>query len=168
MHFHGVTLFDTIGIEKQSVVKRFGSDHAFGGIDLFNQLKNITQSKVFGQLIRYLVTGFTAFGIEYGLYVILIRFLNIHYIWASVVVYFLVFWFVFFVNRFWSFKSTSDIKRQLLQYGLLFAFNLIVANVFLMAFLTETLGLSQYLSPMIKMAFVVCWNFLFYKYVIYK
>lgn len=135
---------------------------------MLSKLKRIIQRQGFGQFIRYIITGFTAFGIEYGLYVILIRFLKIHYIWASAIVYFLVFWFVFLVNRFWSFKSTSDLKRQLFQYGILFVFNLVIANILLMAFLTEVLGMSEYLSPFFKTACVVSWNFLIYKYIIYK
>lgn len=124
--------------------------------------------RAFQQFTRYLITGFTAFGMEYGLYIILIRYLQVHYIVASASVYIVVFWFVFLVNRFWSFKSSGDIKKQVLQYGMLFVFNLIVANIVLMAFLTDVLGMSAYLSPVFKTACVVCWNFLIYKYIIYK
>lgn len=120
------------------------------------------------QLIKYLITGFTAFGIEYSLYVILYKWVGLYYILASMIVYALVFWFSFFVNRIWSFKSTGDVKKQLIQYGLLFFFNLIVSNIFLMKFLTDVIGISALLSPFLKMACVVCWNFLIYKYIIYK
>lgn len=120
------------------------------------------------QFLRYLITGFTAFGIEYGLYVLLFRILGFHYITASVIVYSLVFWFSFLVNRYWSFQSKGDIRKQLFQYGLLFLFNLIVSNVFLMYVFIDILGISPYLSPMLKMGCVVCWNFLIYKYIIYR
>ncbi len=134
----------------------------------FSYFSKFMSPQTLGQILRYLVTGFTAFGIEYGLYVLLLKIWHMHYIVASVLVYALVFWFVFLTNRYWSFKSEGSIKRQLFQYCLLFAFNLVVANVFLMAFLTDTLGVSEYLSPMLKMACMVCWNFLIYKYLIYK
>lgn len=120
------------------------------------------------QILRYLVTGFTAFGIEYGLYVLLLQLFNMPYLLASVLVYVIVFWFVFFVNRTWSFQSNSNIKRQLILYIMLFTFNLFVANVVLMYMLTDILGLSAYLSPFIKTGMVVSWNFLAYKYIIYK
>lgn len=120
------------------------------------------------QFLRYLVTGFTSFGIEYGLYVLLFNVLKVHYIIASILVYAFVFWFVFLVNRFWSFQSTGNIKKQLFQYLFLFAFNLIVSNVILMYLFTDILGISPFISPILKMAFVVCWNFLIYKYIIYR
>ena len=120
------------------------------------------------QLIRYLVTGFTAFGIEYAMYVFLLKVIGLHYILASVIVYALVFWFSFIVNRIWSFKSKGNISKQLIQYGLLFSFNLVVSNIFIMKLLTDIIGLDPLISPFIKMAFVVSWNFLIYKYIIYK
>jgi putative flippase GtrA len=124
--------------------------------------------KTLTQLFRYLITGFTAFGVEYTLYVFLLQIMDFHYITASVTVYVIVFWFVFLTNRFWSFQSKGDIRKQLFQYGLLFLFNLFISNVFLMYFFTDILGISYYLSPMLKMGCVVCWNFLIYKYIIYQ
>lgn len=131
-------------------------------------IKTWVKSKTARQLMRYLVTGFTAFGIEYCLYVLLYKLVGIDYVLSSMVVYALVFGFSFMVNREWSFESTGDIKRQTILYLLLFAFNLVVSNVFLMQFFTETLGVNALLSPILKMACVVCWNFLAYKYIIYK
>lgn len=131
-------------------------------------MMHIKTSKTAQQLMRYLVTGFTAFGIEYGLYVLLYKIVGFDYILASVVVYALVFGFSFMVNRKWSFESTGDIKRQTFLYLMLFLFNLVVSNVFLLKFFTETLGINALISPFLKMACVVCWNFLAYKYIIYK
>lgn len=122
----------------------------------------------FKQLTRYLITGFTAFGIEYSLYVWLYKLMGLNYILASVIVYALVFWFSFIINRIWSFKSKGSIKKQFVQYGLLFLFNLVVSNILLMKLFTEVLGIDPLLSPFLKMACVVCWNFLIYKFIIYK
>lgn len=132
------------------------------------RIRVLTKTKTFEQLTRYLITGFTAFGIEYGLYLILLKWVGLHYVTASVIVYALVFWFSFMLNRMWSFKSQGAIKRQVFQYGLLFLFNLVVANVVLMRLFIDVLGLSALISPFFKMACVVSWNFLIYKYIIYK
>lgn len=120
------------------------------------------------QIVRYLITGFTAFGAEYGLYILLYRVWGWHYIAASTVVYAIMFWFVFIINRNWSFQSEGNIKKQVVQYGLLFLFNLTVANIVLMYLFIDILGISAYLSPILKMSCVVCWNFLIYKFIIYK
>lgn len=120
------------------------------------------------QFLRYLVTGFTSFGIEYTLYALLYRFAGFHYILASAIVYVFVFWFIFLVNRFWSFESKGDIKKQLAQYGVLFFFNLFAANIGLMYLFSDVMGISPYISPVLKMGFVVMWNFVIYKKIIYK
>ena len=130
--------------------------------------RNLISKRTMDQLIRYLITGFTAFGIEYVLYVLLYKVLHVDYVLASMIVYSIVFGFSFLTNRKWTFQSTGNIKKQTVQYGLLFAFNLIVSNLFLLRFFTETLGISALLSPFFKMACVVCWNFFIYKYIIYK
>ncbi|HAS72761.1 MAG TPA: GtrA family protein [Clostridiales bacterium UBA8960] len=131
-------------------------------------LKSFLNKETLAQLYRYLVTGFTAFGIEYALYVFLLKVLGWHYVLSSVIVYALVFWFSFIINRIWSFKSKGDMRKQVIQYGLLFFFNLVVANVILMTFFIDIVGISPLVSPFLKMACVVCWNFLIYKTIIYK
>ena len=88
----------------------------------------------FKQLFRYLVTGFTAFGIEYSLYVLLYKFIGLYYILASFIVYAVVFLFSFFVNRNWSFESKGDVRRQIVLYLLLFLFNLFFGNIVLLYF----------------------------------
>ncbi len=131
-------------------------------------IKTLLSPKTIHQLMRYLVTGFTAFGIEYSLYVLLYKAVGLNYILASVIVYALVFLFSFFVNRKWSFQSQGRVNRQLFLYLLLFLFNLVFANVFLLRFLTDVLGINALFSPFLKMACVVCWNFFIYKFIIYK
>lgn len=131
-------------------------------------LKTSLSSNTIRQIIRYLITGFTAFGIEYSLYVLLFKVVGLNYITASVIVYALVFMFSFFVNRKWSFQSKGQINRQLILYFMLFLFNLVFANVFLLRFLTDILGIDPLISPFLKMACVVCWNFFVYKFIIYK
>lgn len=133
-----------------------------------SNISNAFHKKTLTQVLRYLVTGSAAFSFEYGLYIVLLNLFQVHYLMANVVVYVFVFWFIFLVNRYWSFQSTGDIKKQLFQYALLFIFNLIVANIILMYLFTDVLGISPYISPVLKMFVVICWNFLIYKYVIYK
>lgn len=120
------------------------------------------------QFAKYILTGLVAFTIEYTLYLILYIKMGFYYITASVIVYAIVFWFSFLVNRYWAFKSKGNIKSQLMLYTLLFAFNLVVSNIAVMYLLTDIIGLSAFVSPFLKTGLVVCWNFFFYKRYIYK
>lgn len=120
------------------------------------------------QFKRYLITGFTSFGIEYTMYYLLHRILLLDYLTANVIVYVVIFWINFLLNKFWSFKSQTNFIRQLKLYLVLFIFNLVVANVFIMYLLTDILGIDSMLTKVMVMGFVVSWNFILYKKVIYK
>ncbi len=124
--------------------------------------------KIDKSFIRYILVGGTAFLIEYASYLILLNLLHIDYIVAGIIVYSIIFWFVFYMNRSWSFQSEAAVLPQLIKYLLLFGFNNLVGNIWLMRFLTETLGISPLISPIIKMACIVIWNYFIYKHIIYR
>jgi putative flippase GtrA len=71
------------------------------------------------------------------------------------------------MNRFWSFKSKTSIKGQLVAYTLLFAFNLLASSA-IIYILTDFLGFIPLISKLFAMGAVVSWNFILYKKVIYK
>lgn len=161
-----------------------------------NILKN---PKIMKQIRRYLITGFTSFGIEYisfGLLFsyILVKFQPVLYsymydifhdisqlyfktdltpiayraIFANLIVYAVIFWVNFLMNRFWSFESKEPIVKQLILYGFLFVFNLSVGNVFLMYVFSNLLFVHPMISKVLIMGILVSWNFVIYKKVIYK
>ena len=72
------------------------------------------------QFIRYLVIGFATFGIEWTGFALLTSVLKIQYLLASCVVFFIVFWFNFLLNRKWSFKSTHVITSYSIHYTKLY------------------------------------------------
>ena len=115
--------------------------------------------------IKYLIIGGSAFVVEFTLFLLLRMFL--HYILANIIIYTIMFWAVFLANKFINFKSRGQFARQLSQYTVLFFINLVVTNLMLY-------GLSEYfmLDAAIGKFFVTgaacLWNFLLYKFVIYK
>ncbi len=126
------------------------------------------QLKVERSFIRYIIVGGSAFAIEYLSYLFLLKALKFNYVTASIIVYSVIFWFVFYTNRRWSFQSDGAVLPQLVKYLLLFAFNNLVGNILLLRFLTETLKISDVISPIIKMACIVIWNYFIYKHIIYR
>lgn len=129
--------------------------------DFFNE-------KSFAQFIKYLITGFSSFAIEWTFFKILVEAVKLNYIVANIIVYSVMFWFVFLINRFWSFQSKGNLSRQLKYYVVLFGFNLVVANIGLMLFLTRILKIDPLIAKPLVMCAVVSWNFIIYKKVIYK
>lgn len=120
-----------------------------------------------GQLIRYLITGISSFILEYLLFYYLFRLLLINELIANSIALAIVFWFNFLMNRYWSFKSKNKLSKQLLLYGLLFAFNISISNVFIYG-ASVILGMSPLISKILIMCLIVLWNFILYKTVIYK
>ncbi len=83
------------------------------------------------------------------------------------IVYTVVFWISFILNRTWTFESKGNIKKQIFKYTVLFVFNLIIGNIIIMFFLTDIMGLGIFISPILKTAIIVIWNFYIYKWIIY-
>ncbi len=130
----------------------------------------------FGQFIRYLFVGIFSFSIEYTLFILLRNAMTLSEIIVNVIVYTIIFWINFLLNKFFSFKSRTNFKRQLFLYGILFFFNLLVGNILLFSGIRYLLVLISgegswpvlYLPKILIMFFIISWNFVLYKKVIYK
>ena len=120
-----------------------------------------------GQVIRYLITGFSSAAIELTLLFVFRDLANLSIIVSNSIALTIVFWFNFLMNRIWSFKSTSNLKKQLAMYLVLFVFNLGASDV-IMYLLTSKLSLQYLLAKVFAIGAVVTWNFVIYKKVIYK
>jgi len=128
------------------------------------------------QFKKYLIVGFTTFGIEYSIFSLSFYLLISNKLFgddtlranlASVIGYSLSFVYNFMMNRVWSFQSKSNISKQLLSYGILFGFN-VLATWGIITLFSDYFGLWQPISKLVAMAAIVCWNFIFYRKIIYK
>lgn len=120
-----------------------------------------------GQIARYLITGFSSAAIEFTLLFIFRDIIGLSVILSNSIALTIVFWFNFFMNRIWSFKSGANLKKQLAMYLVLFVFNLGASDLIMYA-LTAELSLQYLIAKVFATAAVVTWNFILYKKVIYK
>jgi putative flippase GtrA len=162
--------------------------------------------KALSEFIKYLLVGFSSSFIELALFYTLYKFLpNIvpdkYYIsllgfsivmshvvtlTSNTIAYSVVFVYNYTLQRKWAFKSTANLKKQMILYTLLFVFNLFVSNYIVVLFIklltnyifvstnyiiNESLSVND-LTPLIakvlSIAVVVSWNFIIYKKVIFK
>ena len=130
-------------------------------------LSDMLEPEAFHQLVRYLITGFSSAAIELSLLYIFRDIVKLSVIGANSIALTIVFWFNFLMNRHWSFKSKSSLKRQLMMYAVLFVFNLGASDL-IMYVLVMLLGIQYLLAKVIAIGAVVTWNFILYKKVIYK
>lgn len=120
-----------------------------------------------GQIVRYLVTGFSSAAVEFTLLFVFRDIIGLTVIAANSAALTIVFWFNFLMNRLWTFKSRMKLGRQLPMYLALFVFN-IGASDLLMYLLTDRLGLQYLLAKVFSIGAVVSWNFVLYRRFIYK
>lgn len=127
------------------------------------------------QFLRYLVVGFSSFTVEYILFILFRHLLPVTELVVNIGVYTIIFWMNFLLNRKFAFRSKANVFKQLLSYGFLFAFNLVVGNILLFSAIRHGLVLMAgegswpvlYLPKILIMVFIVSWNFILYKKVIY-
>lgn len=140
---------------------------------IINELKRIDffsdffKPDTFKQFKKYIATGFMSFILEYLIFFMMYTGFGVWYIISNTVAYVIVFWFNFLLNRFWSFKSRDNVKRQLIIYSVLFIYNIMATNGMLY-FLFEIAGVVPLISKVLVMGMVVSWNFIIYKKVIYR
>ncbi len=118
------------------------------------------------QFGRYLVTGFSSFGLEYLLLYVLTEYAGLWYIASNSIAFLVSFWFNFLLNRYWSFQSRYSFPKQLLSYGVLFVINLCISNM-LLYIITDVFGVVYLISKVIVIAVITPWNFIIYKKIIY-
>lgn len=148
-------------------------------IERFKQnpiVRSFLNPDTFKQLLRYVVVGLFCFSVEYSLFLIFRDKLHANELLVNISVYTVIFWVNFLLNKYFSFKSRNNFKKQLLSYGVLFLFNLVVGNLLLFSGIRYILVLGfgegsfavKYLPKILIMFFIVSWNFVLYKKWIYK
>ncbi|MGE5613009.1 MAG: GtrA family protein [Bacillota bacterium] len=118
-------------------------------------------------MIRYVITGLSSAAIEFTLLYVFKDMAGLSVITANSAALSIVFWFNFLMNRYWSFKSTMKLQKQLVMYLLLFLFNLLASDA-IMYLLVEKLSIQYLFAKVLSIGAMVCWNFILYKKVIYK
>ena len=130
-------------------------------------LSRFVTAESLGQFCRYAVTGLSSAAIEFTLLYVFRDIAGLSVVMSNSIALGIVFWFNFFVNRIWSFKSTGNLKRQLPMYFALFVFNLAASDI-IMYLLTEKLRMVYLLAKIFAIGAIVGWNFIIYRKVIFK
>ena len=129
-------------------------------------LNKLLNSESLGRLLRYFVSGGSAAMVELFLFWLLSGPVGIVPTDAHAAVYTVTFWMSFLLNKFWTFRSRKNFLPQLVKYGILFVFNLTVTSLLLSGLVA--LDVHAMVAKLMVMVSVVCWNFIVYRFVIYK
>ena len=119
------------------------------------------------QFIRYFVIGFSGVILDIGSLFLLTHYLHIRPVVAVIINGIFLLNYVFFLNKHWAFKSKGVTHKQMVRFFILAGINY-VTSIALMYIFNHKLGFNYLLVRVANIAISVAWNFLLYKYWVYK
>lgn len=92
------------------------------------------------QFFKFAVTGTIAAGIDFGLFALLTRLLDLHYITANLISVFIAVIFTFIFNKFWTFRSLDkkSMHTQSVKYLVISSIAYVLQQVFLFVLVAYT------------------------------
>ena len=119
------------------------------------------------KIIRFLVSGASAAGVEYASFLLLQNLTAQKNLFLSQTVSFLCGFVVsFLLNKYWVFKSDQSSKSELAKYAVLAGINLVLTNV-VIHLLADQMHVVQWLSKLIVMGMVAAWNYVIFSRLIF-
>jgi len=118
------------------------------------------------RISKYLISGFSAFGIDWGTYALCTRALHFNEYAANVLSVLMGATFAFLANKYWSFNRRENTGRQSRRFIALAIFNYIFQQ-FGFVFALSILHINDLIAKVLLIGIMVSWNFLIYKYWVY-
>lgn len=119
------------------------------------------------EFAKYFIIGISAFFADVGSLYLLKEYLHFSPTLAVVINQPILILGVFYLNKHWSFKAGGVTHKQMLKFGILSVFNYLFSVVWIYL-LHERFGVYYLYARTLNIALAVGWNFLLYKYWVYK
>lgn len=131
-------------------------------MSLTQKISNFVKKLYKHNFVRYLFVGGSTFIIDEGLLVLLHGMAAVSLPLATTAAYIVAFVYNFSLNRWWTFSASANqsLRKHIVPYGILFAFNLITA-VILVSLLSHVMNYA--LAKVLVVALQTSWNFVIYK-----
>lgn len=120
-----------------------------------------------GQMIRYAIVGATGAVLDLTALYVLTEFANFYYLVSATLSFIFSALLNFYLNKFWTFKSQGDAKRQILIFALVAGSGVLLNNGILYV-LVQWVHIYYMLAKVVSIALVTIWNFLWNKYFTFK
>jgi putative flippase GtrA len=119
------------------------------------------------QFARYFIIGSCAVILDVGTLYLLKEYLHLRPVVAVIINGAVLINFIFFLNKHWTFKSGGATHKQIVRFFILAGFNYLVSVGWMFIF-NEKIGFNYLATRVFNIALSVAWNFLLYKYWVYK
>jgi len=119
------------------------------------------------QFVRYFVIGLGAVALDISSLYLLKQYFHIRPVVAVVINGIFIMNYVFFLNKYWAFKSNGITHKQMIKFFILAGINYVISITWMYIF-NHKFGFHYLLVRVANIALSVAWNFLLYKYWVYK
>ncbi len=119
------------------------------------------------QFVRYFVIGLGAVVLDVGSLYLLKEYLHLRPVVAVVINGIFLMNYVFFLNKYWAFKSKGVTHKQMVRFFILAGINYLISISWMYIF-NHKLDFNYLWVRVANIALSVAWNFLLYKYWVYK
>lgn len=121
------------------------------------------------QMLRYLISGGTVVLTELAALYVFTDLFRLWYEFSLVIAFVIALCVSFTLQKFWTFgdRETSDVHKQASSYVVVQLLNLAV-NAAALYVLVQYFGMWYLLAQLLVSALIALWNFLIYKFIIFK
>ena len=123
--------------------------------------------KTYSEFIRYIITGFSQLIFDLFLMYLFTTIFQIYYIYSTAITYVIIFFYGFYINRNWTFKTNGKIHKQIIRLTFLVIFNFLFVMISMWIFV-DHFTINYLFSKLIIITVISLWNFLAYKFFVYK
>ncbi len=119
------------------------------------------------QFARYFVIGFSGVILDIGSLFLLKQYLHWRPVVAVIINGIFLLNYVFFLNKYWAFKSSGVTRKQMARFFILAGINYAISITWMYIF-NEKFAVNYLVVRVANIALSVAWNFLLYKHWVYK
>lgn len=128
----------------------------------------ILHQEIVRKFLKFCMTGVVGVSISYGIFYILLKKFSIHYLTSSMTGIVIGSFVVFFINRQWTFNTTSEGYSQHSQRFVVLVVTTYILNGFSIYTLTELGRLIPEISQIITIGITTIYNFLLSNFWVFK
>lgn len=119
------------------------------------------------QLVNYFITGATGTVLDLGTLYLFKNYWHWRPYIAAIVNQLIVLVYIFLLNKYWTFKTQGQTRRQIVRFSEIYIYNYAFAVVW-MWFLNEKNSFNYLGVRLINIILSISWNFLLYKFWVYR
>lgn len=119
------------------------------------------------EFAKYFVIGISAFVLDIGSLFLLKEKAHLTPVMSVVINQFFLLNFVFFLNKHWSFKAQGLTHKQIMRFLILSGVNYFISIVWIWV-ASHKIGINYLIARTANIICAVAWNFLLYKFWVYK